>query len=393
MTTPVRIPADVDLPDRVLGPLTGRQVAVLAATAAALYGLWQATSQVLPPPVFLAVAAPVVVAATAIVLGRRDGLTWDRLLLSAVRHHTSPRERVAAPDHATPPPVWLAAASAPPRGREGMPPTWEAPAHAVYPVARDLGVIDLGPDGLAAIAVASTVTFALRTPAEQEALVAGFGRYLHSLTAPVQVLIRTQRLDLSGQITDLLTGAAGLPDPGLSRLAHEHAAFLADLEARTELLRPQVLLVWREPTAPSRRPYGGGGRRVRGRVGETARRIAEDRLSRRVDEATDLLGPIGITLTPLDPAQAGAVLVAATNPGLPQPPTAHTAAPGDTVTAAHPHRDPEPEGAHHGRADDAHDGAGDDGAGDDGAGDDGIEDANRQAASQHRPRRRGGWRR
>ncbi len=347
MTTPVRIPADVDLPDRVLGLLTARQVAILAATAAALYGLWQATSAVLPLPVFLALAIPVVVAATAIVLGRRDGMAWDRLLVAAVRHHTAPQRLIAAPDETTPPPAWLTDAATPtPNRREAMPPTWESPAHNVYPIARDLGVIDLGSDGLAVIAAASTVTFALRTPIEQEALVAGFGRYLHSLTAPVQVLIRTQRLDLSGQITELLTGAGGLPDPGLTRLAHDHAGFLADLEARTELLRRQVLLVWREPTTPSRhhaQPYGV--RRVRGGVGDAARRIAEDRLARRVDEATELLAPIGITITPLDPAQAGAVLIAACNPGLPVAPTAEAAGPGDTITAHPPRFEPELDGA------------------------------------------------
>ena len=200
-----------------------------------------------------------------------------------------------------------------------MPPTWESPAHDVYPVARDLGVIDLGSDGLAVIAVASTVTFALRTPAEQEALVAGFGRYLHSLTAPVQVLIRTQRLDLSGQITDLLTGAAGLPDPGLTRLAHDHAGFLADLAARTELLRRQVLLVWREPTTPHRhhpsRHHPGEGRRrtwQHRRHGPADRRGPADPPRRRGCRTP---GPDRDHPHPARPRPAGAVLTAACNPG------------------------------------------------------------------------------
>jgi hypothetical protein len=49
--------------------------------------------------------------------------------------------------------------------------------------------IQVGKDGVAVVAVCSTINFGLRTPAEQESLVASFGRYLHSLTAPVQVLI------------------------------------------------------------------------------------------------------------------------------------------------------------------------------------------------------------
>jgi hypothetical protein len=33
VSAPVRIPADLDLPDRLVGPLTARQVAILTVTA------------------------------------------------------------------------------------------------------------------------------------------------------------------------------------------------------------------------------------------------------------------------------------------------------------------------------------------------------------------------
>ena len=46
------------------------------------------------------------------------------------------------------------------------------------------GIVDLGADGLAVICRASAVTFSLRTPTEQEALVAGFARLLNSLAGP-----------------------------------------------------------------------------------------------------------------------------------------------------------------------------------------------------------------
>jgi hypothetical protein len=44
----------------------------------------------------------------------------------------------------------------------------------------------------------STVNFALRSPAEQDALAAAYGRWLNSLTGPAQVLIRARRADLTG---------------------------------------------------------------------------------------------------------------------------------------------------------------------------------------------------
>jgi hypothetical protein len=41
------------------------------------------------------------------------------------------------------------------------------------------------------------VAFGLRTPAEQNGLVAGFARWLHSLDGPAQILVRAQRVDLA----------------------------------------------------------------------------------------------------------------------------------------------------------------------------------------------------
>jgi hypothetical protein len=172
----VRIPADVDLPDRVIGPLTARQVAILAVTGLVLYTGWTLTRTRVPVPVFLALAIPLGAAAAVLALGQREGISLDRMLLAAIRQRLAPRQRLVAPQGAHPPPAWLAAATGrDPRSRAG-----EArisggglrlPAEAVT----DTGVIDLGSDGLALVAVASTVNFALRTPTEQEALVASFG--------------------------------------------------------------------------------------------------------------------------------------------------------------------------------------------------------------------------
>jgi hypothetical protein len=221
------------------------------------------------------------------------------------------------------------------------------PAEAVT----DTGVIDLGTDGLAVVAVASTVNFALRTPGEQESLVASFGRYLHSLTAGVQVLVRTERLDLSGQIAELRARAGGLPHPALEAAALEHADYLVQLGEQTDLLRRQVLLILREPMTTAAPTDGLGGpspmavlsslargRRRRndegGWVSAGARRAAESRLVRRLGEAIELLSPAGIVLTPLDTGQATGVLASACNPDTLLPPSAGLAGADEVITTA-----------------------------------------------------------
>ncbi|OLZ59511.1 PrgI family protein [Amycolatopsis keratiniphila] len=354
MTSPVRVPADVDRPDRVLGPLTARQLAILGVTGLLLYGLYAVTRAFVPLPVFLLIAVPVGIAATVLALGQRDGLPLDRLALAAIRQHLSPRHRVAAPEGVRAAPAWLTAQ--PPetraRGRGGRRPSsagaepvspapLELPAHGVADSGAHAGVVDLGSDGLAVIAVCSTVNFSLRTPGEQEALVASFARYLHSLTAPVQFLVRAERLDLAPQIAELRAHAGGLPHPALETAARDHADYLAELTTQADLLRRQVLLVLREPLRTGPAPASAASsvlpwrhhRHGNGPVEDGVRQAAEQRLVRRLGEAIELLTPAGIVATPLDAAAATGVLAAACNPDTFLPPSAELAGADEVVTS------------------------------------------------------------
>lgn len=350
MSQPVRIPADVDREDRVLGNLTARQLAILAVVGLVLYGVYLAARAFVPLPAFLVIAIPVGASAAVLALGQRDGLSLDQLALAALRQQLSPKHRVAAPEGIQPAPEWLTAhaTNGTDRGSLGAaasvsPTALRLPAEAVSTT----GVIDLGKDGVAVVAVCSTVNFGLRTPTEQESLVASFGRYLHSLTAPVQVLVRTERLDLSGQIAELREQACSLPHPALEAAAREHADYLDQLRRATDLLRRQVLLILREPLHTTTPTDGLGGAspltaftsrrkaaKQAGPVDDAARRAAEARLVRRLGEAVELLSPTGITVTPLDAGQATAVLAAACNPDSLISPSRALAASDEVITTA-----------------------------------------------------------
>lgn len=332
----VRIPADVDRPDRVLGPLTARQVTILGAGALVGYGVWVATRAVVAPLVFLILVLPVVAGVVVLALGERDGISLDRLVLAAIRQRWGARLRVAAPGGVRAAPRWLTRRAAPAPGEVPSARGHRAPAALRLPVGAvtDTGVLDLGGEGLAVVAVASTVNFALRTPSEQDALVAAFGGYLHSLAAPVQILVRTHRLDLSGPISELREQAGALAHPALETAALEHAEHLAELAAGSDLLRRQVLLILREPLhTPSQAVPGRGRERERGLTG--ARRAAESRLVRRLGEAVELLAPAGIAVSLLDPGQATAVLAAACDPATLVPSTGMAGA-DEIITSSAP---------------------------------------------------------
>jgi PrgI family protein len=302
----VRIPADIDQPDRILAGLTARQLLILVVAALPAALVLLLAGPLLPLPLAAALAAPPLLAGVALALGRRDGIGLDRLAVAALRQHLAPRLLVPAPDGVVPPSAWHAPAA-----------SGQAPGAPLRLAARDIaadGVIDLGPGGAALVCEASTVNFALRTPTEQQALISAFARALHALTAPVQVLVRVERADLTTHVRQLRQVAGGLPHPALEAAARQHASFLADLTERRDVLRRQTLLVLHDPAPPANAAQG---------------------LRRGADDLGGLLGACGITLTPLDTAQAAAALARACDPEAPPAP-AGRAAPGDIIYGANP---------------------------------------------------------
>lgn len=122
---PVRIPADVERPDRLLASLTGRQLRIFTAVAAGLYLLYLALRPLVPLAVFAVIAVPILAVTAVVALGSRDGLSLDRLLVAALRQRLAPRLHVAG--DITAPPAWLtlnaAGADPPPRRGGGAGPS------------------------------------------------------------------------------------------------------------------------------------------------------------------------------------------------------------------------------------------------------------------------------
>ena len=305
---PVSVPSDVERPDKILAGLTARQVAIATVAAVIIWAGFQATRHVMPLPAFAALASPVGLAAVALVIGERDGLPLDRLLLAAWWQRRAPRRLVTAPEGVPAPPAW---ASVPgPPAPAVLAPLWQQ-------IGPD-GVIGLGSAGAAAVAAVSTVNFALRSPEEQDALTAAYGRWLNSLTGPVQILVRAGRADLSGAVAALREAAPGLPHPALEQAALEHASFLEGLAADRDVLTRQALLIVREPGHGAGRPGGTAAGRALQRAGEAAR----------------LLAGAGLQVQVLDGGQVTALLAACADPAAPPRPSGRAALPGRPVTSA-----------------------------------------------------------
>jgi hypothetical protein len=314
----------VEQEDRILAGLTARQFAILVAAALVLWVAYIATDHVVPLPIFAAVAFPFGAAATALALGRRDGLPLDRLVLAAIRQARAPRRLVLAPDGVAAPPEWVDGEPA-----VALPAPLRLPARAISAE----GVIDLGADGAAVICAASTVSFALRTPQDRAALVGSFGRWLNSLSGPAEILVRAEDVDISPLISGLREHAPALPHPELEVAAQEHADFLADLAQSRDLLRRRVLIVLREPRHGAGSGLGTGlGLGQRPRQGDSG---AAQRVLRRAGEASRALAAAGITVRVLTGGEAAAAVSACCNPWRKAPASAATgrAAPGEVITS------------------------------------------------------------
>src|SRR5437667_9425704 len=101
-----QVPADIDAPDRVLYSLTARQVAILAATGALLWAAYRLLTPLVPPAVVGIAAVPVAAVAAGLALGRRDGISMDRWVATAVAASRAPRLLVAAGHPVPSVPAW-----------------------------------------------------------------------------------------------------------------------------------------------------------------------------------------------------------------------------------------------------------------------------------------------
>jgi hypothetical protein len=103
-----------------------------------------------------------------------------------------------------------------------------------------------------ALTAATTVNFDLRSPWEQQALVAGMAAWLNGLSHPVQVVVSTRRVDLHSRADAIEDRLEAMPHPALADAAAGYAQFLRELAVDRDPLDRHVLLAHRGG------PQGGG---------------------------------------------------------------------------------------------------------------------------------------
>lgn len=280
------VPADINTPDKIVFGLTSRQVVILGAAGVICWVAYRLLGVHLPPTVLVGAGIPLAGLTVAVALGRRDGLGLDSWLLAALRLRRIPRRQ--APAGTTTAHSTLVATTGP----VAAPGPLRLPADAITTA----GLVQVG-DTTAAVIAAGTLNLGLRTADERTALLDAFGRWLNSLTAPAQIVVCTQRVDLEPAATRIEQTAPGLAHPALAAAALDHAQFLLDLAESRDPLRRHVLLVVRAD------PGERGGAAHRGE--DTARALTALGVHARVLDGPSYTAALAAAVDPYAPRVPG----------------------------------------------------------------------------------------
>lgn len=87
------------------------------------------------------------------------------------------------------------------------------------------------------------MNFTLRPPAEQEAMVASFRSFLHSLSFPIQIVVRSVPAPVEEYLAHLRARQGTLLAPALRRLAVDHEAFVRRLAEERTILERRIYVI------------------------------------------------------------------------------------------------------------------------------------------------------
>lgn len=152
-----------------------------------------------------------------------------------------------------------------------------------------------------AVVEVQSVNFALKSEAEQEAIMAGYRAFLNSLSYPIQVVVRILPTDVEAYLAGLRERFGGRGSEALRRLALDHEAFVRRLSRERTLLERRFYVVvpaGLEGAFERRRmswPWQATPRNVRHNLGAAARQLAF-----RCQELAQALACFGVATRRLD---------------------------------------------------------------------------------------------
>jgi len=89
----------------------------------------------------------------------------------------------------------------------------------------------------------STINFLLKSTEEQDAIIMSFQRFLNSLDFPVQIMVRSTKLDIDGYLEKLKTKAVNQKNELLQNQTYEYIEYLKKLVEVAQIMKKDFYIV------------------------------------------------------------------------------------------------------------------------------------------------------
>ncbi len=89
----------------------------------------------------------------------------------------------------------------------------------------------------------STINFLLKSTEEQDAIIMSFQRFLNSLNFPIQIMVRSSKLDIDGYLKKLNNKAVKQTNPLLQNQTYEYIEYLKKLIEVAQIMKKEFYIV------------------------------------------------------------------------------------------------------------------------------------------------------
>jgi hypothetical protein len=89
----------------------------------------------------------------------------------------------------------------------------------------------------------STINFLLKNSDEQDAIIMSFQRFLNSLDFPIQILVRSQKLDIDSYLSRLNAKAVAQKNPLLQNQTYEYIEYLKKLIEVAQIMKKEFYII------------------------------------------------------------------------------------------------------------------------------------------------------
>ncbi len=121
---------------------------------------------------------------------------------------------------------------------------WDASTQRHLPFSQIRENIILMKDSSARIVMrCSTVNFLLKSTEEQDAIIMSFQRFLNALDFPVQIMVRSSKLDIDGYLNSLKEKAVAQKNSLLQNQTYEYIEYLKKLVEVAQIMKKEFYIV------------------------------------------------------------------------------------------------------------------------------------------------------